>query len=150
MAEVTNALDQARKEITTRFDFRDAAAEITIEKTTITLTAVNDFKLKALHEIVMAKLAKRGVSLKNFKSETAEISSVGRARQEVKIQQGMETEQAKKIVAAIKETNKKLQAQIQDRQVRVTGKSRDELQAVIAALRGQDFGVGLGFQNFRD
>jgi uncharacterized protein YajQ (UPF0234 family) len=147
--EITNALDQARKEIATRFDFREAKAEIEHEKDEFKLSAINQFKLQALEEILLGKLARRNVSLKNIERKTPEISPLGHARQVLKIKQGMETDEAKKIVAAIKETKLKVQAQIQDRQVRVTGKNRDDLQAVIAALKTREFDVALDYTNFR-
>jgi uncharacterized protein YajQ (UPF0234 family) len=148
--EVANALDQARKEIATRFDFRDAKAEIEHEKDEIKLSAVNQFKLKALEEIMLGKLARRNVSLKNVERKDPEISPLGHGRQVLKIKQGMETDEAKKIVAVIRETKLKVQAQIQDRQVRVTGKNRDDLQSVIALLKSKEFDVALSFTNFRD
>lgn len=150
MQEVDNALNQARKEIQTRFDFKDAKAEITIEKETILLTAVDAFKLSALLEIVLGKLARRNVSLKNIDRKEPEISSVGHARQNLVIKQGLETDVAKQIVQAIRDTKLKVQAQIQERQVRVSGKKRDDLQAVIADLRAKEFPAALAFKNFRD
>jgi len=149
-SEVQNALLQANKEIATRFDFKDAGAEIVHEKNEIKLRAVNDFKLNALREIVLGKLAKRNVSLKNIDVKTAEISSMGKASQTLVVKQGLEGDVAKKVVAAAKATGLKIQAQIQGTDVRVTGKNRDDLQAVIAALRGGDFPVALGFKNFRE
>jgi uncharacterized protein YajQ (UPF0234 family) len=116
----------------------------------LVLHAENDFKLKALHEIVLGKLAKRNISLKNIESKKVEISSVGRARQELVIKQGLEGDVAKQVVAAVKATGLKVQTQIQEKKVRVTGKSRDDLQAVIQALRTADLPVALSFNNFRD
>ncbi|SDT89760.1 hypothetical protein SAMN05444156_0539 [Verrucomicrobium sp. GAS474] len=150
--EVQNALNQANKEITTRFDFKDAGAEIVQEKNDIKLRAVNAFKLKALAEIVLGKLAKRGVSLKNIEQKEPDISSTGKASQTLVIKQGFEGDTAKIIVAAAKATKLKIQAQIQGTDVRVTGKNRDDLQEVMAALRAgvDDFPVAIGFKNFRD
>ncbi|HUB67773.1 MAG TPA: YajQ family cyclic di-GMP-binding protein [Candidatus Methylacidiphilales bacterium] len=147
--EVKNALEQARKELANRFDFREAKAEIVLEKEAIKLSAVDQFKLQALEEIVLGKLARRNVSLKNIKREEADISPLGHARQELKLKQGLETDVAKTIVQAIRDIKLKVQAQIQDRQIRVTGKSRDDLQSVIAMLRGRDFPVALNYTNFR-
>jgi uncharacterized protein YajQ (UPF0234 family) len=147
--EITNALDQARKEIATRFDFREAKAEIEYEKDEFKLSAINQFKLEALEEILLGKLARRNISLKNIERKTADISPLGHARQVLKVKQGMETDEAKKVVAVIKETKLKVQAQIQERQVRVTGKNRDDLQAVIAVLKGKEFDVALNYTNFR-
>jgi cyclic-di-GMP-binding protein len=150
MQEVQNAMNQAQKEIQTRFDFRDAKAEIILEKTEIKISAIDAYKLKALQEIVLGKLARRNVSLKNIDSQEPDISPVGHARQLLKIKQGLETENAKKVIAKIKETGLKVQTQIQDSQVRVTGKDRDDLQSVIAALRATEFPFTLNFTNFRN
>jgi uncharacterized protein YajQ (UPF0234 family) len=147
--EVKNAVEQARKELANRFDFREAKAEIILEKEAIKLSAIDQFKLQALEEIVLGKLARRNVSLKNIERKDADVSPLGHARQELKLKQGLETDVAKIIVQAIRDTKLKVQTQIQDRQVRVTGKNRDDLQAVIAALRGGDFSVALNYTNFR-
>ncbi len=149
MQEVQNAIAQASKEILTRFDFRDAKAEILLEKLEIKLAAIDAYKLKFLEEIVLGKLARRNVSLKNIERKDPDISPVGHARQLLKIKQGMETEDAKKVIAKIKETGMKVQTQIQDGQVRVTGKDKDILQEVIATLRGIEFTISLNFTNFR-
>ena len=106
--------------------------------------------LRGLREIVIGKLSKRGVDLRNVKQEEAALSSVGHARQELKIQQGLEGDKAKEIIFAIKSQNFKVQSQLQDQQIRVTGKKRDELQSVIQFVRGRDFGVATNFKNFRD
>ncbi|HSI84181.1 MAG: YajQ family cyclic di-GMP-binding protein [Candidatus Methylacidiphilales bacterium] len=147
--EVDNAINQAKKELTTRFDFKDAKAEIILEKDLIKLSALNQYKLNALEEIVIAKLAKRNVSLKNVDQQDPAISPLGHATQEIKIKQGIEGDEAKKIVAFIKESKLKVQAAIQEKQIRVTGKNRDDLQAVMNLLRGKEFDVALGFTNFR-
>lgn len=149
MMEVKNALEQANKELANRFDFRDAKAEIVLEKESIKLSAIDQFKINALEEIVLGKLARRNVSLKNIERKDADISPLGHARKELKLKQGLETDVAKLITQAIKDTKLKVQAQIQDRQVRVTGKNRDDLQAVIAALRAKEFPVSLNYTNFR-
>ncbi len=99
---------------------------------------------------MITKLSKRGVDLRNVKQEDPSISSMGHARQEMKIQQGLEGEKAKEIIKAIKAQNFKVQSTLQERQIRVTGKKRDDLQEVIAFVKGKDFGVATGFQNFRD
>jgi uncharacterized protein YajQ (UPF0234 family) len=148
--EIDNALNQARKELVTRFDLKDAKTEIVLEKDKIVLIADDAAHLKALREIVIGKLSKRGVDLRNLKQEDPALSSVGHARQELKIQQGLEGEKAKEIIQAIKSQNFKVQNQLQDQQIRVTGKKRDELQAVIQFVRGRDFGVATNFKNFRD
>ncbi len=148
--EIDNALNQARKELVTRFDLKDAKTEIIREKDKIVLAADDAAHLKALREIVIGKLSKRGVDLRNVKQEEPALSSVGHARQELKIQQGLEGEKAKEIIQAIKSQTFKVQSQLQDRQIRVTGKKKDELQTVIQFVRGRDFGVATNFKNFRD
>jgi len=148
--EIDNALNQARKELSTRFDLKDAKTEIVQEKEKIVLTADDANHLRALREIVISKLSKRGVDLRNVKQEEPALSSVGHARHELKIQQGLEGDKAKEIIHAIKGQNFKVQSQLQDRQIRITGKKKDELQAVIQFVRGRDFGVATNFKNFRD
>jgi uncharacterized protein YajQ (UPF0234 family) len=148
--EIDNALNQARKELATRFDFKGSVAEIAVEKDKITLTAEDASRLRGLREIVIAKLGKRGVDLRNVEQVDPAISPLGHARQELKIQQGLEGDKAKEIIHAIKGQNFKVQSQLQDRQIRVTGKKRDDLQAVIAFVRSRDFGVATNFKNFRD
>jgi len=149
LMEVKNAIEQAQKELANRFDLREAKAEILLEKDSIKLSAINQFKIQALEEIVLGKLARRNVSLKNIDRQDADISPLGHARQELKLKQGLETDVAKIIVQAIRDTKLKVTTQIQDRQVRVTGKNRDDLQAVIAALRAKEFTVALNYTNFR-
>jgi uncharacterized protein YajQ (UPF0234 family) len=148
--EVDNALNQARKELATRFDFKDTKAEILHEKAKIVLTAEDAARLRGLREIVIGKLAKRGVDLRNIEQAEPDISPLGHARQELKIQQGLEGNKAKEIIQAIKSQGLKVQCQMQDQQIRVAGKKKDELQAVIGFLRGCDFGVATNFKNFRD
>jgi len=148
--EIENAVNQAKKELANRFDFKGSNAEIVLEGNEIKLSAPDQFKLTALHEIVVGKLARRQVSLKNVESVAPEVSPLGHARQVVKIKQGIEQAVAKQIAAFVRETKLKVTAQIQGDAVRVTGKARDDLQSVIAAVRGRDFPVALSFQNFRD
>ncbi len=148
--ELDNALNQARKELATRFDFKGTAAEIVAEKDKIVLTVEDAARLRGLREIVIGKLSKRGVDLRNIDQVEPAISSVGHARQELKIQQGLEGNKAKEIIQAIKSQGFKVQSQLQDRQIRVTGKKKDDLQAVIEFMRSRDFGVATNFKNFRD
>jgi len=149
--EIENAVNQAVKELATRFDFKGSNVKIELTKPElITLTAEDNNKLKGVREIMVGKLAKRGVDLRNVEQKDAAISSIGHARQEFVIMQGLEGNKAKEITTAIKAEKFKVQASLQDRQVRVTGTKRDELQEVIAFLRGKDFGVSLSFENFRD
>ena len=148
--ELDNALNQARKELATRFDFKGTTAEILAEKDKITLTAEDAARLRGLREIVIGKLSKRGVDLRNVDQGESAISSVGHARQELKIQQGLEGNKAKEIIEAIKSQGFKVQSQMQDQQIRVTGKKKDDLQAVIQFVRSRDFCVATNFKNFRD
>ena len=148
--EIENAVNQAKKELAQRFDFKGTKAEITLEKNEIKLTAPDAFKIQALEEMVVSKLAKRGVSMKNIDRAEPDLSPLGHARQSIKIKQGIETAVAKEVTTFIRETKLKVTTQIQDQQVRVTGKNRDDLQSVIEAVRGHDFPVALQYQNFRD
>jgi uncharacterized protein YajQ (UPF0234 family) len=148
--EIENAVNQSRKEISTRFDFKGSNAEIILDKNEIKLSAGDHFKMKALVEVVLAKLAKRQVSLKNVDKGEPEISPLGHARQTIRIKQGIEAPVAKEITRYIRDLKLKVTTQVQDQQVRVTGKIRDDLQSVIAAVRAHDFPVALSFQNFRD
>ena len=148
--EIDNAINQARKELATRFDFKGVAAEILPEQDKITLTADDAAHLRGLREIVIGKLSKRGVDLRNIEQNEPAISSIGHARQELKIRQGLEGNKAKEIIQAIKSEGFKVQSQLQDRQIRVTGKKKDDLQAVIQFVRNSDFGVATNFKNFRD
>jgi cyclic-di-GMP-binding protein len=149
--EIDNALNQAKKELSTRFDFKDSKA--TIERTSpdvLELTAEDAARLRSLMEIMVGKLAKRGVDLRNVDRKDPAISPLGHARQEIHIKQGLEGDKAKEITKAIKAEGLNVQCQQQDRQIRVTGKKKDDLQTVIQLLRRKDFGVALNFKNFRD
>jgi uncharacterized protein YajQ (UPF0234 family) len=149
--EVDNAINQARKELSTRFDFRGSKAKIElVDPTLIELSAEDSARLKSLVEIVIAKLAKREIDLRNIDRKDPAISPLGHARQEIRIKQGLEGDKAKEIIKAIKALDLKVQSQLQDQQIRVTGKKRDDLQVIIQFLRSKDFGVGLSFKNFRD
>lgn len=149
--EIENAVNQAVKELATRFDFKGSNAKIELTRPEIiTLTANDSIKLKALREMMVGKLAKRSIDLRNVDQKEPAISPLGHARQEFVITQGLDGDRAKEIVAAIKGQNFKVASSLQDRQVRVNGAKRDELQAVIAFLRGKDFGISLSFKNFRD
>lgn len=148
--EIENAVNQAKKELANRFDFKGSKAEIALEKNEIKLTAEDQFKINTLVEIVMGKLAKRNVSMKSVEKAEPDISPLGHARQSIKIKQGIETAVAKEITGFIREGKFKVTTQIQGEEVRVTSKSRDELQAVIGALRGKEFPVSVQFVNFRE
>jgi uncharacterized protein YajQ (UPF0234 family) len=152
LQEVDNAVNQARKEVAQRYDFKGATAEIDFSKedATLTLLADDEYKLKALVDVLESKLVKRGVPIRNLDFGKIDTASLGRARQVLTLQQGISTEKGKEIVKAIKNGGfKKVQAQIQDDQVRVQSPSIDELQAVIAMLKQEDFGLELQFGNFR-
>lgn len=147
--EVTNAVDQANREVSNRFDFKGTDARFELVKTTITLFAPNEFQLKQLDEILKNKLAKRNVDVRSLDYKKIE-TNLNEARQAIDVKQGIDTEQAKKIVKLIKEANLKVQAAIQGEQVRVTGKKRDDLQSVIAMLRESKLNLPLQFENFRE
>jgi cyclic-di-GMP-binding protein len=148
--EVENAVNQAKKELANRFDFKGSKAEILLEKNEITLTADDAFKLEAVGEILLGKFSKRNISLKNIERLEPEVSPLGHARQVIKIKQGLEQTVAKQVTGFIRDRKFKVTGQIQGSEVRVSAKSKDELQAVIAAVRAQDFPVALQFENFRD
>ena len=148
--EIENAVNQAKKELATRFDFKGSTASIVLEKDEIKLTAEDQFKVRALVEIVMGKLAKRSISLKSVDKGEPEISPLGHTRQVIKLKQGLDQPVAKQITSFIRETKLKVTTQIQGNEVRVTGKSRDDLQSVIAAVKAHEFPAPLQFVNFRD
>jgi len=148
--EIENAVNTAKKELANRFDFKASNAEIVLEKNEIKLSAPDAFKIQALAEIVLGKLAKRNISLKSVEQKEPDISPLGHARQVIKIKQGIEATIAKQVTSFIRDLKIKVTTQIQGEEVRVTGKSRDDLQAVIGAVRAHDFPVALQFQNFRD
>jgi cyclic-di-GMP-binding protein len=151
MQEAKNAIDQALKEIHQRFDFKGTKTELTLKEKENELVIVSDdeYKLKSVVDILKAKLIKRSVSVKAFTFGVVEPALGGTVRQTAKIQNGLAIEKAKEIVKEIKEGKFKVQAQIQGDQLRVQSKSRDELQAVIAFLKGRDFGVDLQYINYR-
>ena len=148
--EIENAVNQAKKELANRFDFKSSKWEIALEKTEIKLTAEDQFKVTTLNEIVIGRLAKRGISLKSVEQCEPDISPLGHARQSIKIKQGIESSVAKQITGFIRDGKFKVTTQIQGDEVRVNSKSRDELQTVIAAVRAKDFPVAVQFVNFRD
>jgi uncharacterized protein YajQ (UPF0234 family) len=150
MQEVTNALDQARREIETRYDLKGSKNEVTLDKTDIVLTAPDDMKLRAVADILQSKLHRRGVPLKALTWGAAEPAAGGTLRQRVALQQGIPVEKAREIVRLVKDTKLKVQAAIQENQVRVSGKNRDDLQKVIALLKDKDLGVALQFTNYRN
>src|SRR5215471_7255654 len=150
LQEVSNAIQNALKEIHTRFDLKDSKSDIQLEgKDAIILSSIDEYKLKAVNDILQGKLVKRGVPLKALTYGAIEPAAGSTARQKVTMQQGIPTEKAKEIVKLIKDSKKKVQASIQGDLVRVSGKDRDTLQEIIALLRGRDFGIDLQFTNYR-
>ena len=150
--EVDNALNQARKEVGQRYDFKGSKSDITLNATEKTLTLLSDdeFKMNALWEIVQTRLVRRGVPIKNFQGGDSEAASGGTVRRVYTIQEGIPIEAAREIVKYLKDKKlKKVQASIQGDQVRVTSASKDDLQEAIRALREHDFGVALQFGNYR-
>src|SRR6476646_2736802 len=149
LEEVSNAIQQASKEVHTRFDLKDSKSKIELEKDAIVLHSIDEFKLKAVSDILQQKLAKRGVPLKGLTHGEVESSLGGAAKPKITMQQGVPIEKAKDIVKLIKSSKHKVQASIQGDLVRVSGKDRDSLQAVIALLRQKDFGIDMQFTNYR-
>jgi len=148
--EARNAIDQAIKEIRQRFDLKDSHSEVTLEgNDTIQLASVNEYKLEAVKNILSQKLVKRGVSLKNLTYGKVEPATGQSVRQKISLQQGIPIEKAKEIVRLVKDSKKKAQVSIQGDSVRISSKDRDELQAIIALLRGKDLGLELQFTNYR-
>lgn len=149
LAEVDNAVNQTAKEVAQRFDFKGAKASVTREGDALVLHAADEFKVKSLVEILEGKLVKRQVPLKGLSYGKVEAAAGGTTRQRVEIQQGIPVEKAREIVKMIKGLGKKVQAQIMEDQVRVSGKSKDDLQAVMEHLRAADLGIHLQFTNYR-
>ncbi|MBP2673293.1 MAG: yajQ [Deltaproteobacteria bacterium] len=147
--EVDNAVNQAIKEIGQRYDFKGSKTEVTLEKDSIKVVTEDDFRRKAVVDILQSKFVKRGVSLKALQYGKVEPSPGGLVRQIIEIQQGISKEKGREIVALIKGTKRKVQGQIQEEQVRVTGKDIDDLQEIIRLLKGKDLGVDLQFVNMR-
>jgi cyclic-di-GMP-binding protein len=150
MQEVTNALDQARREIDTRYDLKGTKNEVKLEATDITLTSPDEMKLKAVVDILQSKLHRRGVPLKALDYGAVEPAAGGTLRQKIAIQQGIPIEKAREIVRLIKDSKVRVQAAIQENQVRVSGKNRDDLQKIIALVKERDFGIALQFSNYRN
>jgi len=149
--EVRNAIDQASKEVHARFDLKDSKSEIKLaeEDKVLQLSSENEYKLKAVVEILQQKMVKRGIPLKNLDYGKVEPATGSSVRQKITLQQGIPSEKAKDIVRVIKDAKKKVQATIQGDTVRITGKDRDTLQEVIALLKGKDFGIDMQFTNYR-
>jgi cyclic-di-GMP-binding protein len=148
--EVKNAVDQAQREVTTRFDFKDTNSTIEFAGEKITLASVTEDRLKALLQVLEEKFARRNVSLKTLDYGKVEEATKGTARQIITLKAGLSSDKAKEINRAIKESGQKVQSQTQGDSVRVTGKKRDDLQAIITFLKEKDFEIPLQFNNFRD
>jgi hypothetical protein len=149
LQEVRNAISQAMKEITTRFDLKATASQITLGEDSLALDSSDEYKLKAVRDVLEERLVKRNVPLKALSFEALVPALSGRVRQTVKLQQGIPTEKAREIVKLIKNMKLKVQAAIQGDQLRVSGKNRDDLQAVIGMLKAQDLGIDMQFTNYR-
>jgi cyclic-di-GMP-binding protein len=149
LQEAKNAVDQARKELGQRFDFKGSKSSITLEGSDLVVVSDDEYKLKSVLDILQSKLVKRGVSLNALSYGQVEEALGGTVRQKITLQQGISSEKAKEISKAIRDGKFKVQTQIQGEQVRVLSKNKDDLQAVIAALKGLDFGLPLQFTNYR-
>ena len=150
LPEVSNAIQHALKEIHTRFDLKDSKSNIELDgKDAIVLHSIDEYKLKAINDVLQQKLVKRGVSLKGLAYGPIEPAAGGTAKQRITMQQGVPIEKAREIVKTIKDSKKKVNASIQGDLVRVSGKDRDSLQEIIALLRQHDFGIDMQFTNYR-
>jgi len=149
LQEVSNAIQQALKEIHTRFDLKDSKSNIELEKDAIVLHSADEYKLKAVNDVLQQKLVKRGVPLKGLNYTAIEPAAGGTVKRRITMQQGIPIEKARDIVKTIKDSKKKAQASIQGDLVRVSSKDRDTLQEIIALLRQSDFGIDMQFTNYR-
>jgi cyclic-di-GMP-binding protein len=150
LQEVDNALNQTRKEVAQRYDLKDSKTEITWDQKEIVVTSADDFKVAAVVDVLQSKLVRRNVPIKNLEYGKVEPAAGSRARQVIKVAQGIDSDKARVIVKTVKTSGIKVQSQILEDQVRVSGKKRDDLQAAIALLKGEDFGLALQFVNFRE
>ena len=148
--EIDNAVNQAKKEIIQRFDFKNSKTQIELDKSVIKILSDDDFKMKQVLDVLKGKIVKRGIDLKSVETGKTEPGPASLVKCEVKIIEGIDQDHGKKITALIKESKLKVQAQIQDNQVRITGKKKDDLQEAMGLLRGKDVGIPLQFKNFRD
>ncbi|HZG17064.1 MAG TPA: YajQ family cyclic di-GMP-binding protein [Candidatus Bathyarchaeia archaeon] len=149
LSEVTNAINAAKKEIENRFDFKGSKSDITLDKEEIVIVSDDEYKLGQVKDVLLSKLIKREVSIKNLDYGKMEPASGGTVRQRVKLVQGIDKDNAKKINTIIKDTGLKVKSQIQDDQIRVVGKSKDELQTIISAIRKADLPIEVQFINYR-
>ncbi len=149
LTEVRNAVDQTSREIATRYDFKGSVSEVRLEKNLLQIHSEDDYKLKAVIDVLQSKLVRRGVDLKSLEYGKVEPASGGTVRQTITVREGIEQEKAREIVKLIKGTKRKVQAQIQENQVRVSAKVKDDLQAIIQMLKEHDFDLPLQFTNYR-
>jgi uncharacterized protein YajQ (UPF0234 family) len=149
LQEVRNAITQAMKEITTRYDLKGTGSEIRLGQDELVLSSADEFKLKAVRDVLEARLVKRGVPLKALTFGEIEQAFSGTARQRVALQQGIPTDKAREIVRLVKQRKLKVQAAVQGDQLRVSGKNRDDLQSIIRFLKEQDLGIDMQFTNYR-
>ena len=152
LQEVDNAVNQARKEIATRYDFQGTHTEVSLaeDKTALQLKANSEGRLQAAYDVLQSKLVKRGVSLRALQPGPVDSAALGQVKQTIRLQQGIAVEKSKELIKALKESKMKLQGSIQGDQLRISGKNKDDLQAAMRAVRDQDFGIELQFVNFRD
>ena len=148
--EIDNAVNQVRKEVAQRYDFKGSKTDIGLEEDAIRIVSDDEYKVKAVVDVLQSKLVRRGIALKALVYGPIEPAASGMAKQTITVQQGVDTDKARKIVKLVKDTKLKVQVQIQGDQLRVSGKKRDELQSVIAMLREQDIDLPLQFENFRE
>ena len=148
-SEVTNAITQTMKEIATRYDFKGSKSEVSLDKEDLVLISDDEYKMDQLKDVLLSKLIKRGVPVKNLDYSKVEKASGGTVRQRAKLVQGIDKENAKKINTIIKNSGVKVKSQVQDDQVRVSGKSRDDLQKIISLVREADLTVDVQFINYR-
>lgn len=148
--ELDNAINQARKEIAQRFDFKDTSTEIVLEKNEIQIFSSDEYRVKAVVDVLQSKLARRSVPLKALVYGKVEPASGGRAKQTITVQQGVDSDRARQIVKWVKDSKLRVQVQIQGDQLRITGKKRDDLQAVIRLLKEREMDLPLQFENFRE
>ncbi|RCX12698.1 hypothetical protein DFP94_12418 [Fontibacillus phaseoli] len=149
MQELTNAIDQTEREIANRFDFKGSKSELKIEKDVLVILSDDEYKLNAVIDILQSKMIKRGLPIKNLDYGKIEPASLGAVRQRINLKQGIDQENAKKINVLIRDSKLKVKSQIQGDQIRVTGKSRDDLQQIIQMLRKGDLTVDLQFTNLK-
>jgi uncharacterized protein YajQ (UPF0234 family) len=149
LQEVKNAIAQAMKEIVTRYDLKGTGSSIELQGEELLLASSDEFKLKAVRDVLETRLVKRNVPLKALTFETIEKALGGTVRQKVSLQKGIPSEKAREIVKIVKGTKRKVQSAIQGEQVRISGKNRDDLQAVIQALKASDLGIDMQFTNYR-